>query len=54
MNFWTPADIIPCDHRNDTHPPIELLRALSGPDAPPPVTVEFITLADVADRVEWV
>lgn len=59
---WTPADIIPCDHRNVTGhtvtgaslPPLTLLRALSGPDAPPPVTVEFITLADVADRVEWV
>lgn len=56
---WTPADIIPCDHRDDTAPPVlvpplRLLRALSGPDAPPPVVVEFLTLADVADRVEWV
>lgn len=57
---WTPADIIPCDHPNDTgrtHPHLLLLRALSGPSEPPPVTVDFITLADVADRamtVEWV
>lgn len=57
---WTPADIIPCDHPNDTdrtHPPLPLLRALSGPSDPPPVVVEFLTLADVADRamtVEWV
>lgn len=54
MNVCTPAGIIPCDHRNDTHAPIALIRALSGPDATPPVTVEFITLADVSDRVEWV
>ena len=53
----TPADIIPCDHRDDTgrtRPPITPLRALSGPDAPPPVVVEFLTLADVADRVQAV
>ena len=53
----TPADIIPCDHRDDTgrtRPPLPLLRALSGPSEPPPVMVAFITLADVADRVEWV
>lgn len=42
----TPADIIPCDHRNDTRPPIELLRALSGPAVPEPPLVEFLTLAD--------
>ena len=35
-------------------PPLRLLRALSGPDAPPPVVVEFLTLADVADRVQAV
>ena len=54
---WTPADILPADHANDTRPPIELLRALSGPSEPPPVFVQFLTLADVADRamtVEWV
>lgn len=74
---YTPPAILPCDHANDTgrtHPPIELLRALSapadwpttmvppimlfhlvpGPDAPPPVVVEFLTLADVADRVQAV
>jgi hypothetical protein len=56
---WTPADIIPCDHANDTAPPVlvpplPLLRALSGPDAPAPVVVEFLTLADVADRVRLV
>lgn len=56
---WTPTTILPCDHRDDTAPPVlvpplRLLRALSGPAAPPPVTVDFITLADVADRVEWV
>lgn len=56
---WTPAAILPCDHRNDTAPPVlvpplRLLRALSGPNDPPPVVVEFLTLADVADRVEWV
>ena len=54
-----PTTILPCDHRDDTAPPVlvpplRLLRALSGPDAPPPVVVEFLTLADVADRVEWV
>ena len=51
---WTPAAIIPCGHRNDTQPPIELLRAMSGPIDPPPVYVEFLTLADVADRVRLV
>ncbi len=57
---YTPADILPCDHPNDTgrqHPPLPLLRALSGLSDPPPVYVEFLTLADVADRVrmvEWV
>lgn len=57
---YTPAAILPCDHPNDTgraHPPLPLLRALSGPSDPPPVFVEFLTLADVADRamtVEWV
>jgi hypothetical protein len=54
---YTPAAILPCDHPNDTgwtHPPMPLLRALSGPDAPPPVVVDFITLADVADRVRLV
>ena len=55
---------LPADHPNDTQPiqvafppPLRLLRALSGPSEPPPVTVDFITLADVADRamtVEWV
>ncbi len=54
---YTPAAILPCDHPNDTgrlHPPLPLLRALSGPSDPPPVVVEFITLADVADRVRMV
>lgn len=54
---YTPAAVLPCDHPNDTgraHPPITLLRALSGPSDPPPVFVEFITLADVADRVRLV
>lgn len=51
---YTPTTILPCDHPNDTHPPIELLRALSGPSDPPPVVVEFLTLADVADRVRLV
>jgi len=60
-----PTTILPADHLDDTghtvtgasRPPITLLRALSGPAAPPPVVVEFLTLADVADRVqavEWV
>lgn len=54
-----PTTILPCDHCNDTAPPmlvppLRLLRALSGPDAPPPVVVEFLTLADVADRVRLV
>lgn len=54
-----PTTILPCDHRNDTAPPLLvpplcLLRALSGPSDPPPVVVEFITLADVADRVRLV
>ena len=57
---WTPTTILPADHINDTapapvaSPPLRLLRALSGPDAPPPVVVEFLTLADVADRVQAV
>lgn len=54
---------LPADHPNDTHPipvafpPLRLLRALSGPAHPPPVFVQFLTLADVEDRamtVEWV
>lgn len=59
-----PTTILPCDHRNDTAPPVlvqvpplRLFRALSGPDASPPVFVDFITLAEVAERVqtvEWV
>lgn len=47
---WTPADILPASHPDDTgraHPPITLLRALSGPAVPEPPLVEFITLADV-------
>ena len=60
MSTWTRADILPADHPSDTapipvaFPPLRLLRALSGPDAPPPVVVDFITLADVADRVRLV
>jgi len=44
---WTTADIIPTDHPNDTHPPIALIRALSGPTVPEPPLVEFVALADV-------
>ncbi len=54
---WTPADILPASHPDDTgraHPPITLLRALSGPADPPPVLVEFLTLEQVADRVKIV
>lgn len=56
-------NILPADHPNDTapipvaFPPLRLLRALSGSSEPPPVFVQFLTLADVADRammVEWV
>lgn len=60
MSTWTRADILPADHPNDTapipvaFPPLRLLRALSGPSDPPPVFVEFITMADVADRVRLV
>jgi hypothetical protein len=64
MSTWTRADILPADHPTDTHPipvafppPLRLLRALSGPSEPPPVFIQFLTLADVADRamtVEWV
>jgi hypothetical protein len=35
-------------------PPIMLFHLVPGPDAPPPVVVEFLTLADVADRVQAV
>ena len=60
MSTWTRADTLPADHRNDTapipvaFPPMRLLRALSGPSKPPPVVVEFLTLADVADQVRLV
>lgn len=63
MSTWTRADILPADQLNDTAlipvapPPLRLLRALSGPSKPPPVYIQFLTLADVADRamtVEWV
>ena len=60
MTAWTPADILPASHPDDTgrtRPHLRLLRALSGPADPPPVFVDFITLAEVAERVqtvEWV
>jgi hypothetical protein len=44
---WTPADILPTDHPNDTHPPMDLIRALSGPAVPEPPLVEFVALDDV-------
>jgi hypothetical protein len=41
------ADTLAIDHRNDTHPPIALIRALSGPAVPEPPLVEFVALDEL-------